>query len=467
MSWLYLKWLRIKSENLLHKFFILLCFLFFFPTVSLAAVDEVFVIIRKANAPDASPNINVKTLTRKDFNYDYELYQLSFDMSAGEYLVFHLGFDNYTNTASYVLFDQVELTGPSGAVTLVNPGFEAGTTGWERRGPPWAISTFTTSTDAYEGSEAGKLAVDNASLDGYCSIRNTAMIPIVETGTYTFQVYAKVYEGEFPPDDIFAFEVGNQWTYDSNNEIRVIKFNQTKFNRDTYEVESFENGISTGREWYEIFKGYLMLWGLEEDGDFLTFEDGLIVAWFPASIGDRRESSTKIGDYITISAVAEMTAHEQIALSFATFDAYKLHIVITISGPGGTVPLAYDWWFVPYLGIIKLQEDQSTELLTSFAIGGGAITQDTDTDGDGLKDYEEIIIYTTDRFDTDTDGDRMPDGWEVANQLLPLTDDASGDLDGDGYVNLREYLAGSDPTDPDSIPRQSGISGMLLLLFDN
>ena len=70
----------------------------------------------------------------------------------------------------------------------------------------------------------------------------------------------------------------------------------------------------------------------------------------------------------------------------------KLHIVITISGPGGTVPLTYSWWFVPYLGIIKLQEDQSTELLTSFAIGGGAITQDTDTDGDGLKDYEEIEI---------------------------------------------------------------------------
>ena len=46
----------------------------------------------------------------------------------------------------------------------------------------------------------------------------------------------------------------------------------------------------------------------------------------------------------------------------------------------------------------------------------------------------------------------MPDGWEVDNKLNPLLDDASLDVDNDTYTNLQEYLGGSDPQDPNSIP---------------
>jgi lysophospholipase L1-like esterase len=50
----------------------------------------------------------------------------------------------------------------------------------------------------------------------------------------------------------------------------------------------------------------------------------------------------------------------------------------------------------------------------------------------------------------DTDGDGIPDAWEIARSLNPLLNDADADADGDGRSNLEEYLANTDPLDPDS-----------------
>jgi hypothetical protein len=69
----------------------------------------------------------------------------------------------------------------------------------------------------------------------------------------------------------------------------------------------------------------------------------------------------------------------------------------------------------------------------------------TDSDGDGLTDWEEINIYGTDPNNPDTDGDRMNDGWEVAHGLNPLLNDANADADNDGATNLEEYWLATDP----------------------
>lgn len=51
----------------------------------------------------------------------------------------------------------------------------------------------------------------------------------------------------------------------------------------------------------------------------------------------------------------------------------------------------------------------------------------------------------------DADNDGMPDAWETANSFnLNNLADASLDADNDGLSNLREYLAGTFPNDPDS-----------------
>ena len=72
----------------------------------------------------------------------------------------------------------------------------------------------------------------------------------------------------------------------------------------------------------------------------------------------------------------------------------------------------------------------------------GCGVADTDTDNDG----------TSDCTDLDDDGDHMPDDWELTYGLNPLVDDASGDLDGDGYTNIEEYTSGTEPNEETSTP---------------
>ena len=53
----------------------------------------------------------------------------------------------------------------------------------------------------------------------------------------------------------------------------------------------------------------------------------------------------------------------------------------------------------------------------------------------------------------DKDKDQMPDDWEAKYGLDPLNaTDATKDLDGDGFSNLEEFLANTNPSDPGSYP---------------
>jgi len=52
----------------------------------------------------------------------------------------------------------------------------------------------------------------------------------------------------------------------------------------------------------------------------------------------------------------------------------------------------------------------------------------------------------------DADYDRIPDEWEKQYGLNPAMDDAAQDADADGFSNYEEYLARTNPKDPNSSP---------------
>lgn len=98
----------------------------------------------------------------------------------------------------------------------------------------------------------------------------------------------------------------------------------------------------------------------------------------------------------------------------------------------------------------------------------------TVSDNQGLYDADTVIVWvnpvqqlpdndgdgTPDSQDNDDDNDGMPDSWELQYGLDPFSNDAGGDLDGDGSSNLEEYQAGTNPTAPQTnqAPNQPSIS---------
>jgi hypothetical protein len=84
---------------------------------------------------------------------------------------------------------------------------------------------------------------------------------------------------------------------------------------------------------------------------------------------------------------------------------------------------------------------------TGGAFGASIVTKAVTLTGANVK----VDFKLSDTGIVDTDGDGLPDAWEIAN-FGNLTQTAGGDFDGDGFSNLAEFNAGSDPKNALSVP---------------
>ena len=74
-----------------------------------------------------------------------------------------------------------------------------------------------------------------------------------------------------------------------------------------------------------------------------------------------------------------------------------------------------------------------------------------DASGNGIYDDDGVGFYSMDD-DFDIDNDGLPDAWEIQYFGSRTAGDPNADSDGDGYSNLQEYLAGTDPLNANSHP---------------
>lgn len=100
-------------------------------------------------------------------------------------------------------------------------------------------------------------------------------------------------------------------------------------------------------------------------------------------------------------------------------------------------------------------DPDSDGLTNSEELGLGTDPNNADTDGDGVKDGDEVhrkvagAAAPTDPLKADTDGDGLNDGAEVTAGTDPLL----ADTDGDGFSDAQEVFHGSNPKDAGSLPK--------------
>jgi MYXO-CTERM domain-containing protein len=79
--------------------------------------------------------------------------------------------------------------------------------------------------------------------------------------------------------------------------------------------------------------------------------------------------------------------------------------------------------------------------------GAGTDPNNADSDGDGLSDGQEILVYGSDPNNTDSDNDGLTDGEEVNTHN---TNPTNADTDGDGLEDGQEITLGTDPRNRDT-----------------
>ena len=103
---------------------------------------------------------------------------------------------------------------------------------------------------------------------------------------------------------------------------------------------------------------------------------------------------------------------------------------------------------------VGIYGDLDGDGLDAFAEAqAGTDLNKADTDGNGRLDYDDPKAANRATWgEMLDDWDGMPAQWELTFDLDPHLFDANSDLDDDGWSNYAEFMANTDPSDPDDYP---------------
>lgn len=124
---------------------------------------------------------------------------------------------------------------------------------------------------------------------------------------------------------------------------------------------------------------------------------------------------------------------------------------VTVNGNESSDPsgiILNHTWEVEHGGVVVYEYAEL--FMFKFAELGLYTIKLTVTDGGNNSDVDFTAVYAI----LDSDFDELPDWWEDY-YFRDLDEDDQGDLDEDGYTNIEEYMAGTDPEVHDAAP--SGI----------
>lgn len=231
----------------------------------------------------------------------------------------------------------------------------------------------------------------------------------------------------------------------------------------------FTNGLRFTNMWTETNGDYRLEFAWEEDGDVEVFCRAMhTTSWVETVVWTNDENEVVTNDF---------TRWRQLDTFHGIPDAWELVGVVAVTNGGGSftdtnhVP---DYDRVRFYAAAKLEDTDGDGMTDGEGWLWNLDSPNTDTDNDGLSDYDERKLHKTDPDNPDTDGDGLgdgyevthgtdplkkdsdqdglPDGWEVFNGLNPLVatgvNGPDGDLDNDDFSNALEFELGAPANNP-------------------
>ena len=168
---------------------------------------------------------------------------------------------------------------------------------------------------------------------------------------------------------------------------------------------------------------------------------------YTAAVTDDNETASSLAGILTVLIPPVIVVHPQPA-TVVQGDFVTLGVLITNYA---ALPATYEW----RLGSAPVQTNvvnAITNTLTFRALGTNSIVtniyrvvvKNAANTTPGLASQMAAIIVLP-----DADGDHIPDGWETEYGFNPVNAaDAFLDSDGDGMTTWQEFIAGTDPRDP-------------------